>query len=79
MLQSALSLHREEEGKEERKSTAAGIVFTETSGALVDSLIDGNDAFHMVRRRALQNGNYPSSYRSSINAYFDSLGVLYLK
>ena len=79
MLQAALSLHREEEGKEERKSTSAGIVFTRSAGALSDSLLGGKDTFHLLRRRALQEGTYPAAYRTSINAYFDSLGVLYLK
>lgn len=79
MLQSALSLHREDQGKEERKSEKAGIVFTRKTGVLRDSLINAEDTFHMVRRRALQHGNYPPAYRSTINAYFDSLGVLYLK
>ena len=79
MLQSALSLHREDQGKEERKSSKAGIVFTRRNATVSDSLINAEDMFHMVRRRALQNGNYPPSYRSTINTYFDSLGVLYLK
>ncbi|MBN1576332.1 MAG: hypothetical protein JW913_07270 [Chitinispirillaceae bacterium] len=79
MLQSALSLHREEEGKEERKSTSAGIVFTKSTGTPSDSAFGNNDTFYMLRRRALQEGTYPASYRQSINAYFDSLGVLYLK
>lgn len=79
MLQSALSLHREDQGKEERKSSKAGIVFTRGNATVSDSLINAEDMFHMVRRKALQNGNYPASYRSIINTYFDSLGVLYLK
>lgn len=79
MLQSALSLHREEEGKEQRKSAKAGIVFTKTIVPLSDSTIIARDAFHMLRRRALENGNFPPSYRTSINTYFDSLGIRYLK
>jgi hypothetical protein len=79
MLQSALSLHREDEGKEERKSKSSGIVFSKTAGNVADSTSGRNDLFHLLRRQALLHGNYPPSYRSSINAYFDSLGVLYLK
>jgi hypothetical protein len=79
MLQSALSLHREEEGKEDRQSTTAGIVFTKSDGALNDSLIGNNDTFLRIRQRALLGNNYPPNYRKSINAYFDSLGVLFLK
>jgi hypothetical protein len=79
MLQSALSLHREEQGKEERKSSRAGIVFTKAVGTLTDSTLNARDAFYKLRRRALQNGNFPPVYRSSINAYFDSLGIRYLK
>jgi len=79
MLQSTLSLHREEEGKEERKSTSAGIVFTPTPSSSPDSTVFGDDAFHKLRRNALEYGNFPASYRTSINAYFDSLGILFLK
>jgi molecular chaperone GrpE (heat shock protein) len=79
MLQSALSLHREEEGKDDRKSTSAGIIFTKSEGAPPDSLRGGDDSFYTVRRRALIGGSYPPGYRQSINTYFDSLGVLYLK
>lgn len=79
MLQSTLSLHREEEGKEERKSTSAGIVFTPTAASSADSTLFGDDAFHKLRRNALDHGNFPASYRTSINAYFDSLGILFLK
>jgi hypothetical protein len=80
MLQSALSLHREEEGKEERQSTSAGIIFSKSdSGTFNDSLMGGNDTFHQLRQRALSGGTYPPEYRQSINSYFDSLGVLFLK
>jgi len=79
MLQSALSLHREDEGKEERASTTA----KETFRPLIESATDTNrlrdDAFYTLRKKALQNGSYPASYRSSINAYFDSLSTLYLR
>lgn len=80
MLQSALSLHREDEGKEDRKSTSAGIIFSKSdNGELADSLIGNNDTFHLLRQRALSGRDYPQEYRPSINAYFDSLGVLFLK
>lgn len=79
MLQSALSLHREEEGKEDRKSTTAKNTFTRIPNAAADSLIAREDAFYTLRKKALEHGNYPASYRSSINAYFDSLSTLYLR
>ncbi len=79
MLQAALSLHREEEEKEERKSVSAKAIFTKTTIPFSDSVRGINDSFHSLRFRALQNGVYPPSYRTSINAYFDSLGVLFMK
>lgn len=79
MLQSALSLHREEEGKEERQSKSAEVMFTPTTGAISDSAVGKIDLFQLLRRKALTNGNYPLSYRNAINRYFDSLGVLYLR
>jgi hypothetical protein len=78
MLQTSLSMHREEQGKEERKSKSAKSVFSSTD--LTDSK-DANgatDSFYDMRHKAL-NGNYPPLYRLSVQSYFDSLGVLYLK
>jgi len=78
MLQTALSMHREDEGKEERQSTSAATVFS-------DDAIDQNgvpynaiDTYYMIRMKALE-GNYPDSYRKEIQAYFDMLGELFLK
>jgi len=79
MLQAALSLHREEEGKEDRKSTTAKTIFTIRAPASTDSTVHGNDAFFELRRKALENGSFPPAYRTSINAYFDSLGTMYLR
>ncbi len=80
MLQSALSLHREEEGKEERQSKSAETMFTPTTGSTINDSAAGRiDQFQLLRRKALTNGNYPLSYRNAINRYFDSLGVLYLR
>ena len=78
MLQTTLSLHRQNEGKEERKSVAAETVFTENKINPPGENFDDPDTFYMLRRRAL-GGNFPESYRNAINAYFDSLGVLFLK
>jgi hypothetical protein len=78
MLQTTLSMHREDEGKEERKSSSAITVFSSSGRA--DSFDDSGaaDSFYALRRKALQ-GNFPEIYRSTIQAYFDSLGVLFLK
>jgi hypothetical protein len=77
MLQSALSVNRQDEEKEERKSESAKTIFSEQN---IKKLQEPStpDAFYLMKRKALQ-GNYPESYRSAINAYLDSLGVLYLK
>ncbi|NLD99481.1 MAG: hypothetical protein GX640_06365, partial [Fibrobacter sp.] len=77
MLQATLSMHKQDEGKDDRKSKAAETVFSEQQGK-PGSIIDNPDSFHLLRRKALQ-GNYPPAYRSAISAYFDSLGVLFLK
>ncbi|NLD94296.1 MAG: hypothetical protein GX639_16690 [Fibrobacter sp.] len=77
MLQSALSVNRRDEEKEERKSESARTLFFEQRGKKVQ-VPATPDAFYLMKRKALQ-GNFPETYRSVINAYLDSLGVLYLK
>jgi hypothetical protein len=77
MLQSALSMHRQDEGKEQRKSKSSEINFSDQNGNIGGS-INNSDAFYMMRKRALQ-GNYPEQYRTSVKAYFDTLGVMILK
>jgi hypothetical protein len=79
MLQATLSMHRQDEGKEERKSKSAKELFSEDKPGTVLSDTNGNpDAFYSMRRRALES-KFPGNYRIAIKAYFDSLGVLYLK
>jgi hypothetical protein len=78
MLQAALSIHNQDEGKDKRKSKSAETVFTpqetpEKPGELYDI-----DVFHLLRKKALQ-GNFPDQYRASIQSYFDKLGEMYLK
>jgi hypothetical protein len=79
MLQTTLSMHRQDEGKEERKSKSAKELFSEDKPGTALSDTKGNpDAFYSMRRRALES-KFPGNYRTAIKAYFDSLGVLYLK
>jgi paraquat-inducible protein B len=78
MLQSALSMNKRDETKEDRKSEMAKNVFSEKNILHSGNEMLGPDAFYMLKRRALQ-GVFPESYRSAVNTYFDSLGVIYLK
>jgi len=78
MLQSSLSIHRQDEGKQERKSSAAAVVFTDKSGPSAASRRDEEDAYHLLRQKAFE-GNYPPQYRMAVRSYFDSLGVLFLR
>lgn len=77
MLQSALSMHREDEGENERQAKRAETIFNAPVDGLDDSLLSKDDALYRLRSRALQRGTYPLEYRRAINAYFDSLGVMY--
>ncbi|NLG18885.1 MAG: hypothetical protein GX556_16285 [Fibrobacter sp.] len=77
MLQAALSLNRQDEGKEERKSRTAENIFTENKSVRPGEILDDPDTFHLIRRKALQ-GNFPESYRPAVKAYFDSLGIMFL-
>ena len=79
LLQTTLSMHkREDRGKEERKSkSAVSIYSTEPVGEYGDTF-DKTDTFFKLRMKAL-DGNFPDSYRSSIQRYFDSLGELFLR
>jgi hypothetical protein len=78
MLQSALSMNKRDEKNEERKSEISKSVFSGKSVSHSDNELLGPDAFYMLKRKALQ-GIFPENYRSAVNAYFDSLGVIYLK
>lgn len=79
MLQATLSMHRQDEGKEERKSKSAKELFSEDKpGTILSDTKSNPDAFYSMRRRALES-KFPGTYRAAIKSYFDSLGVLYLK
>lgn len=78
MLQTTLSLHRQDEGKEKRKSQSAVAIFTTGDAAAHAQVFRDTDTFFNLRSRALR-GNYPDTYRYSIQTYFDSLGVLFLR
>lgn len=73
MLQTTLSMHREDEGDEERKATSAQQTFS-TAAPVENSLerAQGIDALMLLRQRALK-GRYPVGYRQAVGAYFDSL------
>jgi len=78
MLQSTLSLHKQDKGKEQRKSKSASILFSEEVSHLPEGLFKKTDTFYNLRIKAM-DGNIPDSYRMQVQAYFDSLGVLFLK
>ncbi len=78
LLQTSLSLHRQDEGKEERKSKSAQTVFSTEKSSYTGEVFDKTDTFYKLRMKALR-GNFPESYRTQVQAYFDSLSVLFLK
>ncbi len=78
MLQSSLSMHQQDETKDDRKSEASKNIFSGSTVKMNGTMPSGPDAFSLLRRKALQ-GVFPDNYRSAINAYFDSLGTLYLQ
>jgi len=78
MLETTLSQHHQDEGKEDRVSQSAKTVFGPASQSQGNLAAGGTDAFYRLRQRAFM-GNFPESYRFSVKNYFDSLGVLYLK
>jgi hypothetical protein len=80
MLETSLSQHKQDEGKEERKSQSAKEVFLpqgRDNAARAAGSFD-LDTYYLLRQRAFV-GNFPESYRFSVKSYFDSLGVLFLK
>jgi hypothetical protein len=78
MLQASLSLHKQDEGKEERKSQSAKNVFPLGDSQMGPVLFNDRDAFFRMRQKAF-SGNFPEAYRYAVKNYFDSLGVLFLK
>ncbi|MBD3321624.1 MAG: hypothetical protein GF350_11070 [Chitinivibrionales bacterium] len=78
MLQTTLSTHREDQGREERKSASSQTIFSADIPAPDAAASQNADTFYRLRKNALE-GNFPEEYRFSIQAYFDSLGVMFLK
>jgi len=78
LLQAALSMHKQDEGKEERKSASAPDVRLYESAPDLAALRKGADALYRARQEALR-GNYPESYRPAVRAYFDSLAAAALR
>ncbi len=78
MLETTLSQHRQDEGKEDRISQSAKTVFGPAPGPQTSETGYGTDSFYRLRQRAFM-GNFPESYRLPVKNYFDSLGVLFLK
>jgi hypothetical protein len=78
MLETTLSQHRQDEGKEDRISQSAKTVFGPAPGPQTPETGYGTDSFYRLRQRAFM-GNFPESYRLPVKNYFDSLGVLFLK
>ena len=77
MLEATLSMHKQDEGKEKRKSQSAKTIFSGDTRQTISPLINDRDTFFRIRQKAF-SGNFPESYRHAIKNYFDSLSVLYL-
>jgi hypothetical protein len=71
-------MHRQDEKDEKRKSESSKIIYSGKNVEFDENSHLGPDEYFLIRKRALQ-GKFPESYRPAINAYFDSLGVLYLQ
>ncbi|MBD3343475.1 MAG: hypothetical protein GF401_00260 [Chitinivibrionales bacterium] len=78
MIQSTLSMHKEGQGKKEKKSYSAKTIYSTDFTPDDFSSARNADTFYKLRKKALE-GNFPEEYRFSIKAYFDSLGTLFLK
>lgn len=78
MLQTTLSLHKQDEGKEERESKSATVIFSNNAVPVDKATFNKTDTFYNLRMKAL-DGNFPDSYRRQVQAYFDSLSVLFLR
>jgi hypothetical protein len=77
MLESSVSMHKQDEGKEERKSASAKTVFfLDDNTPILPERFD-RDSFYRMRQKAFMS-NFPETYRFAIKNYFDSLGVLFL-
>ncbi len=78
MLQSTLSMHKQDEGKDERKSQSSQTVFSAEPAQPGGPALNDRDTFFRMRQKAF-SGNFPETYRQAIKNYFDSLGILYLR
>jgi hypothetical protein len=79
MLETSLSMHRQGEGKEQRKAQSAASPFTVNRDvSAIGASVQGSDAYYRVRQKAFA-GNYPKGYRNAIKSYFDLLGTEELK
>ncbi len=78
MLQTTLSLHREGEGKEKRQSQSASRTFAREQVVAPGMHFADTDTYYRLRQKAFES-NIPPRYRTAVKAYFDSLGVLYLR
>lgn len=78
MLQSTLSMHKQDEGKEQRQSKSALTTFSNKQLNTFQESFKESDTFYNIRLKALE-GNFPDSYRQQVQEYFDALGELYLK
>ena len=78
MLQTTLSMHKQDEGKEERRSQSASNPMPTAIQISSDTSFAGRDFFFRVREKAF-SGNFPERYRGAIQAYFDTLGTIFLK
>ncbi len=78
MLEATMSLHKQDEGKEERKSKSAVTIFSDHSIEGYQGQLNKTDTFYNLRLKAL-DGNFPDSYRQQVQKYFDALGELFLK
>ena len=78
MLETALSQHRQDEGKQDRVSQSAKTAFGPPPASQPLRTSYDADSLYRLRQRAF-TGNFPESYRFSVKNYFDSLGVLYLR
>ena len=77
MLETTLSQHKQDEGKDDRVSQSAKTVFSSSQPQAGQSK-QTPDSFYRLRQRAF-TGNFPESYRYQVKNYFDSLGVIFLK
>jgi hypothetical protein len=78
MIQTTISMHKQDEGKDERKSQSSTSLFSIDDRQSGAPMQNDRDTFFRMRQKAF-SGNFPENYRYAIKNYFDSLGVLYLR